>query len=48
MRCTILAGHQRQVEHLATGQGSTYAQTGPASLFRIYIILCDGDGFIHR
>ncbi|EKD98017.1 MAG: hypothetical protein ACD_23C00624G0001 [uncultured bacterium] len=35
------------MQHLATGQGSAYAQARAAALFRIHVILGNGHKLIH-
>ena len=47
MRSAVFAGHQGQMQQLATAQFGAYAQTGGAAFFGVHIRLGDRDDFIH-
>ena len=44
--CTVFTGHQRQMQQLATAEFRADTQAGMAALFRVHIVLGNGDGLI--
>ncbi|MNY39880.1 hypothetical protein D3C86_1745880 [compost metagenome] len=48
MGSAVLAGHESQMQHFAAGERSPDRQPGATAFFSVYIVLRDGDGFIHR